>query len=223
NPHPTIFRVAATEDRTREDRDLVLANAGLPEDVVPEPATGPLVESCHLGRAIGEVERVLIGDLGLVETAPVRVRATDKVTAVEIVVEIELLADLRFDRHATVERPDIVLALDVLGFLPVDIDPHEHCDPARFRQHHREVLIIQTTIDALFDREHIRAHAANRPGRRYREPLDDCRVVALAPREYRGRRDARLLALRLERRLDRCLDAAGRRLRRTPYALQIPK
>jgi hypothetical protein len=43
--------------------------------------------------------------------------------AVEIVVEIELLADLRLDWNASIERPDIVLALDLLGFLAIDIDP----------------------------------------------------------------------------------------------------
>ncbi len=140
--------------------------------------------------------------------------------AVEIVVEIQLLSDLRLDRHATVERPDIVLARELLGFLAIDIDRDEHRHPPRFRQHHREVLIIQTTIGAVFDREYIRAHAADRFGRWTRQSPDERRVVALAAREYRGRRHARLFA---ERRLDRRLDAAGLRFGRSPEALQVRK
>src|SRR5262249_56670816 len=78
-------------------------------------------------------------------------------------------------------------ALELLGFLAMNVHCNEHGYPARLRQHHGEVLIIQATVGAVFDWEHIRAHAADRLGQRYREALDEGRVVAFTGRGYGGR------------------------------------
>ena len=96
DPHPLEHRVRAPKDRTREHREPKFGCLGGAKEIILEPCPErlALVEFFVLGRAIREVECVIVGNSGNRVGAPGRVEAPDEMAAVEVVADVKVVADL---------------------------------------------------------------------------------------------------------------------------------
>ena len=116
---------------------------GVVEDVVldPCPHLGIAVEALVLRRAVGEVKGVAIGEAGHLRHAPDQAETAHEMPPIERVLGVQGVPDLGLLVDPGIERPGIVLPIELDRLPTIDIHSRESRETAGLAHHHAEMVI----------------------------------------------------------------------------------